>query len=96
MTERYYNKLVLLYLADLRGIPQTASEIADYVAGRVNRPAQAETLRALDTLQTLGYIERAEATAADQPLYKVGPGGLRQALKQVPPSALDPMIWGTP
>lgn len=89
------NRLALNYLADLSGIPQETGEVAEYVSKRMRRPCAMETQRALDELETLGYVARAEATAADVPCWKITAAGLRQAKKQVRPEELDPMIWGT-
>lgn len=95
ITERQLNRLALRYLSDLRGIPQTLAEVAEHVQGRLRRPCEAEIERALNTLETLGYVARAEATAADLPCWKATAAGIRQAEKQVKPEELDPMIWGT-
>ena len=94
MSERLLTRTVLRYAADLRGIPQSFEEIHNHVAGRLRRPAHSETVNAIATLETLGYLARSEATAADEPLYTITASGLRQALKQVPAAQLDPMIWG--
>lgn len=88
------NKLSLCYLADLNGIPQEVGEVADYIEKRLRHPARAETRAALERLETLGYVARAEATAAAEPLYKITASGLRQASRQVRPEELDPMVWG--
>lgn len=88
------NRLVIGFLGDLSGIPQTAAEIAIYVGGRIRRPAEAVTDDALRTLETLGYVEKGAATADAEPLWKVTAAGLRQAKRMVPASELDPMIWG--
>jgi hypothetical protein len=94
MNSMTINRLCLQYFADLQSVPQTAAEAAEYIGGRMRRPARAETDRALSTLETLGYLARAEATAADEPLYKITASGLRQILKRVSVSDLDPMVWG--
>lgn len=88
------NRLVLLYCRDLQSVPQTVGEIADYAQQRLRRTCEPETRAAVDTLETLGYLARCEATAADEPLYKITASGLRQALKKVRPADLDPMVWG--
>lgn len=88
-------RIVLGYLADLQSIPQTFGEVSAYAQSRLRRACEVEAREAIDTLETLGYLARAEATAADEPLWKITASGLRQALRRVPPKELDPMIWGT-
>ena len=94
MNEAQMNRLALLYMRDLQSVPQTGAEIATYCAGRMRQPCEARARRAVETLETLGYLARCEATAADEPLYKITASGLRQALRRVKPDELDPMIWG--
>jgi hypothetical protein len=88
------NRLALTYLADLQGIPQTVVEVAAYVTGRLHRPALEKTALAMQTLETLGLIERAQTMADAEPMWKITAAGLRQALRQVPAAQLDPMVWG--
>jgi hypothetical protein len=95
--ERQMNRLALQYMADLRSVPQTAGEVADYLGGRLacGRGRALELARrACDTLEVAGYLARCAAAAADEPLWKITADGLRQALRQVPPTKLDPLIWG--
>jgi len=88
------NRLTLAYMADLQSVPQSHGEVAAYLQSRLGRKAEGEARRAIETLCTLNYLARAEATAADEPLYKITASGLRQALKRVAPADLDPMVWG--
>lgn len=94
MNERMFNRLLLSYLNDVRGIPQTFEELSSYAAGRVRRPCEAEAERALEYLVAAGYAERCELTAADPRMWKISATGIRMALKQVPAEELDPMVWG--
>lgn len=94
MNERWFNKLLLAYLNDLRGIPQTEVELNDYVQRRLHKPSPAEAARALTYLESAGYIEQSQATAADAPLWKITAGGIRQITKNVKPTELDPMVHG--
>jgi hypothetical protein len=94
MTERLINRITLRHLADLRMVPQTGREIAEYVQGRIRRPCEYEVETALCTLEAAGYVARCEATAADRPLWKITATGLRQALQAVPRAELDPLVWG--
>ncbi len=92
-TERLANRLVLRHAADVNGIPQDAGDFAQVLKRRGVEPPQAEARRSVRELETLGYLERCEATAADEALWKITAAGLRQILKNVKPDALDPMIW---
>ena len=94
MNDAGMNRMALLYMRDLQSVPQTVAEIASYCQSRLRRPCDDRTRRAVETLETLGYLARCEATAADEPLYKITASGLRQALRIVKPDELDPMIWG--
>jgi hypothetical protein len=95
VNERYYNRLLLAHLNDLRGIPQTLDELAELAQARLRKPCLPQCERALEYLQTAGYIERCEATAADAPLWKITADGIRQITKNVKPQELDPLIHGS-
>jgi hypothetical protein len=90
---RQYNQLLLRWFNDLVGIPQSRSDAITYTRSRVHRPCEAETDRALAYLESAKYIERIEATVADEPLYKITALGMQQAERMVPKANLDPMIW---
>jgi hypothetical protein len=92
--DRLLARMLLVFMADLAGIPQTFRELADYAAKRLRRPCDGEVQMILSRLETYDYLARCEAQAADLPLYKITASGLRQALKQVPPDQLDTSIWG--
>jgi hypothetical protein len=91
--ERVNNKLVLKFFEDLRGIPQSTEDVETYVQARLNRPPAAIVDRAIKFLESAGYLERCEATAADNPMWKITASGSRQALRLVDHKYLDPMIW---
>jgi hypothetical protein len=91
--ERINNKMLLKYFEDLRGIPQNSEDIQQYMQTRLNRPAASISDRAVKYLESAGYVERCEATAADEPMWKITAKGSQQALKLVPREQLDPMIW---
>lgn len=93
MNERMINKLVLRFLNDVMGIPQSGAEIVDYVFGRTNRECSALVERALIYQQSAGYVEQAQPTAADERMYKVTAKGTRQIERLVPQAEIDPMIW---
>ena len=91
MKERMINRLVLLFLDDLRGIPQGFEEISEYVSRRLRRPSGELVERALAALESAGYAEQTQRTQADERLWKITAAGIRQATKNVP--SLDPLIW---
>lgn len=93
INERIYNRVVLCFLNDLVGIPQTRKEIVEHLAGRIRKPCEAQVDRALSVLETLEYVRRCEPTADDEPMYKITDKGMRQAGRKVPLSELDPLIW---
>ena len=93
MTERDFNKIILRYFNDMRGIPRSVGEVSEYVRLRIRRPCEAQCERALEYLVASKYIERCEATAADEPLFKITQSGMRQAARRVAQKELDPMIW---
>lgn len=92
--ERLCNRLILRHASDVAGIPQSAADFAHVLRGRGLEPAEAAARQGIAQLATLGYLARAEATAADEPLYKITASGLRQILRQVKAEELDPMVWG--
>ena len=94
MDNRLINRLLLRHASDVNGIPQTVQDFADVLATRGIAGAEDTARRSLNNLQTLGYVQRCEATAADRPMYKITADGLRQINKQVAPDKLDAMIWG--
>lgn len=92
MTDRIVNRTILHYFNDL-GIAQSFDDVDSYVRGRVGRRATNDVDRSLRYLESAGYIEQCQATAADDPAWKITAAGMRQAGRQVRPDDLDPMIW---
>lgn len=91
--ERTINRLVIGFFEDLRGIPQRFEDVSNYVRLRINRPAESLSQRSLSYLESAGYIEKSQATAADDPMWKITSKGIAQALRMVDVKDLDKMIW---
>ena len=91
MNEKIMNRLVLRHAADLNGIPQGLEDFSDMLRGRGVLDAETVARRCVQNLDTLEYLKRAEAVAADDPVWVITACGLRQIQKQV--RELDPMIW---
>lgn len=96
MKEQLLNRMILSYLSDLVGIPQRESEIAEHVSGRCFRPMDAEVKQALGKLRTAKLVAHPESQiAASEPSFELTEAGLLQINKQVHPSKLHPMVWGS-
>lgn len=94
LTEAQINRMVLAYLADLLTVPQTETEIADYLHLRTGRVLADEAARSCQRLQLAGYVADARPTAADAPMWRITDAGARQQARRVRTQDLDPIIWG--
>lgn len=93
MNERYYNRTILRFFNDLRGVPQTLEEVSNYVHGLTGKRSETQVERAMTYLTEAEYIERCEATVADKELWKITAKGMRQASQNIPKADMDKMIW---
>lgn len=93
VTERQFNRSVLKYMDQIRGIPQSIEDLHGYVSNLVRRTCEPQVQRAIEYLESAGYVERCQATAADAPLWKITAAGTKQINRMVKPAELDSMIW---
>ena len=91
---RFFNREVMLHYSDLAGIPRSRDDVKESLRRRLRRRCEHQVEKAITYLAAAGYIEDCAETAADDPIYRITAGGIRQAEKQVPRDDLDMMIWG--